>query len=203
MEEKKYTESFGALPFEEDVRDYRLKKAAVRAETFPEEFTLNPPKVKNQGSVGSCVAHAIAETVEYYNREQEKSDVLMSTGFIYGNRRGSLNKSSGMFVREALANTCKYGTVIKSDFKENVEVPKAITLFEERFDELKDRAFPNRFSTYFRLRSDVDIKYALMNYGPVVFAMTWRQGMYVDNGGILHVDPTRKADGGHCMIIYG
>ena len=203
MEEKKYIESFGALPFVEDVRDYRLKKAIVKTEVFPEEFTLVPPKVKNQGSVGSCVAHAIAETVEYYNREQEKNNTLMSTGFIYGNRRNSLSKASGMYIREALSNTCKYGTTTKKDFSENVEVPKAISLFEERFDELKDKAFPNRISTYFRLSSDADIKHALMNYGPVVFAMTWREGIEVDNGGVLHVDPTRKASGGHCMIIYG
>ena len=127
----------------------------------------------------------------------------MSTGFIYGNRRNSLSKASGMYVREALANTCKYGTTYKEDFKENVEVPKAIDLFEQRFDELKDKAYPNRFSTYFRLTSDNDIKHALMNYGPVVFAMRWRKGIYVDNGNIMHVDQKAKATGGHCMIIYG
>lgn len=203
MEKEKYIESFGSLPFVEDVRDYRLKKSIVKAEVFPEEFTLVPPKVKNQGAVGSCVAHAIAETVEYHNREQEKTNTLMSTGFIYGNRRNSLNKSSGMFIREALSNTCKYGTTTQKEFFENAEVPKAINLFEERFDELKDKAFPNRLSTYFRLISDADIKHALMNYGPVVFAMTWREGIHVDSKGILQVDPTRKATGGHCMIIYG
>lgn len=203
MEKEKYIESFGSLPFVEDVRDYRLKKSIVKAEVFPEEFTLVPPKVKNQGAVGSCVAHAIAETVEYHNREQEKTNTLMSTGFIYGNRRNSLNKSSGMFIREALSNTCKYGTTTQKEFFENAEVPKAINLFEERFEELKDKAFPNRLSTYFRLISDAGIKHALMNYGPVVFAMTWREGIHVDSKGILQVDPTRKATGGHCMIIYG
>ena len=122
---------------------------------------------------------------------------------MYGNRRNSLNKSSGMFIREALSNTCKYGTTTQKEFFENAEVPKAINLFEERFDELKDKAFPNRLSTYFRRISDADIKHALMNYGPVVFAMTWREGIHVDSKGILQVDPTRKATGGHCMIIYG
>ena len=131
MEKEKYIESFGSLPFVEDVRDYRLKKSIVKSEVFPEEFTLVPPKVKNQGAVGSCVAHAIAETVEYHNREQEKTNTLMSTGFIYGNRRNSLNKSSGMFIREALSNTCKYGTTTQKEFFENAEVPKAINLFEE------------------------------------------------------------------------
>ena len=68
-----------------------------------------------------------------------------------------------MYVREALANMCKFGNVFKEDFKENKEVPEAIDLFEERFDSLKEKAYPNRFSTYFRLTSTEDIKYALMN----------------------------------------
>ena len=166
---KSVIESLGALPFKVDVRDYKL--SAKEEIEFPETFELEAPKVKSQGAVGSCVAHSIAEVNEYFNKMQEKNDKAMSTGFIYGNRRNSIIKSSGMFVREALRNTCKYGNVYKDDFKENVEVPEAIDLFEARFDKLKDKAYPNRISTYFRLRSHEDIKRSLMEYGPVVFAM--------------------------------
>lgn len=163
-------EKFGSLPFRIDVRDYKLGVVCT-AEMLPYEYELKRVKVKNQGSVGSCVAHSIAEVVEYHNREQENNDKQMSVGFIYGNRRNSTNKSSGMYVREALANACKYGDVYQEDFPENEEVPNAINLFEQRFNSLKDKARPNRFSTYFRLTTAEEIKYAIMNYGPVVFAM--------------------------------
>ena len=197
---KVINETLGALPFKVDVRDYKL---SVTQEEFPESFELNKIRVKSQGSVGSCVAHSLAEVNEYFNREQENINKVMSTGFIYGNRRNSLSKKSGMYVREALSNLCKYGNVFKEDFNENVEVPEAIELFENRFDSLKEKAFPNRISSYFRLMSDNDIKYALMNYGPVVFAMTWYEGIKVDANGIMQVNTKNKKTGGHCMIIYG
>ena len=198
----KFIETFGALPFIEDVRDYRLKKI-TKAEDFPAEFTLDKVAVKSQGSVGSCVAHSVAEIIEYHNQKQEKNTLLMSTGFIYGNRRNSSSKTSGMYIREALSNACKYGDVYKADFNENKEVPEAIELFEQRFDALKDKAYPNRFSTYFRLTSDDEIKRALMSYGPVIFAVDWRADAKVDSDGVLHLDSKKEKTGGHCMIIYG
>ncbi len=203
MISKMYAKSFGALPLQEDVRDFKLRKLPTQAEVFPEEFELYHPPVKNQGWVGSCVAHSIAEAGEYFNKKQLGAHRDFSTGFIYGNRRNSVNKKSGMYVREALHNMCKYGTPFNEYFDENVEVPEAIQLFEERFEEMKDRAFPNRISTYFRLTSDADIKRALMNYGPVVFAMDWREDSSVDSEGVLRVNPKAKKEGGHCMIIYG
>ena len=202
-ETEKFIRAFGALPEEVDVRDYKLKRVATAVkEAFPETFELKMCAVKNQGAVGSCVAHAVAETIEYHNKVQDNITDKVSVGFIYGNRRGSLNKFSGMFVREALHNTCKYGDVFEADFKENKEVPDIIKLFEERFDSLKEKALSNRFSTYFRISSDDDIKYALINYGPVVFAMTWYDDTKVEDG-VMQVNTKSKKSGGHCMVIYG
>lgn len=195
------TKSFGALPSTKDVRDYKLKKE--KGLSFPDVFILTHPRIKDQGNVSSCVAHSIAEVIEYFNREQEKLDVSMSTGYIYGNRRESICKGEGMYVRDALKCACKYGTTYDGLFYENVEVPEAIRLFEERYESIKDKALPNRLSTYFRLTSEEDIKRALMNYGPVVFAMKWREDTTIDNNGILQINSRAKNLGGHCMLIYG
>lgn len=195
---------FGALPHQTDVRDYKLDVDSTGLK-FPKSFKLDTPRMKDQGPVGSCVAHSIAEVIEYHNTAQEKSDSIMSVGFIYGNRRNTTHKGTGMYLRNALSNACKYGDVLKADypFTDNVEVPEAITSFENCFEALKTIAYPNRFSTYFRVKSIDDIKYALINYGPVVFAVDWRADAYVDEGGILHLDVKKKKVGGHCMIIYG
>ena len=202
-EEYKFIEAFGALPGRVDVRDYRLKKLskATLAE-LPESFELNMCGVKNQWTVCSCVAHAIAEVIEYHNKTQEGVSEKVSTGFIYGNRRNSSSKSSGMYVREALQNAVDFGDVFAFDFSENVEVPTAIDVFEKRFDSLRSKAYPNRISTYFKLTSDDEIKYALMNHGPVVFAMSWYSDVRVGKDGVISTD--RKGyKGGHCMVIYG
>ena len=198
-----YDKTFGALPLQADVRDYKLNLKPTAGFQFPESFELSHPPIKNQGSVGSCVAHAVVETAEYFHRLQVGVYEHLSTGFVYGNRRNSLNKKSGMYVREALRNMCKCGTPYYGFFWENIEVPQAIELFERRYDDILEYALPNRFSTYFRLFSDDDIKLALMNYGPVVFAMNWHDNDYVDEHGILRVDTKSKKVGGHCMMIYG
>ena len=80
-----YIESCGAILSKTDVRDYKAVCVAT-TEDFPEEFELQMPDVKNQGSVGSCVAHSIALTIEYFSRLQGDDAREMSVGFIYANR---------------------------------------------------------------------------------------------------------------------
>ena len=202
MAEQEFVEGFGALNSLIDVRDYKLKKQLVK-NTFPATFELEMCDVKNQWFVGSCVAHAVAETIEYHNKVQDKITDKVSVGFIYGNRRNTTHKSGGMYVREALQNACEYGDCFEADFPENKEVPKAIDLFEKRFDNLKEKAYPNRFSTYFRVESDDDIKYALINYGPVIFTMYWYKDVKLKDGIISTSQNKKKSKGIHCMVIYG
>ena len=40
----------------------------------------------------------------------------MSTGYIYGNRKKTTHKGSGMVLRDALATLKEYGDVYESDF---------------------------------------------------------------------------------------
>lgn len=204
MATKKFVQSFGALKELTDVRDYKLSVKIEKDYDFPEHFEYHMRSVKNQGQVGSCVAHALAEVAEFYNWAQDGIEEKLSVGFIYGNRRNSLSKSSGMYIREALSNLRKHGDVFYNDFKENKEVPEIISLFESRFADLEEKAYPNRITKYFRISTDEEIKYTLMNYGPVVFAMTWYSDIIVNDQGVITTkqDPT-KSRGGHCMVIYG
>ena len=83
-----YIEAYGAIESDPDIRDYRIATATINEarESFPNEFELEMPAVKNQGSVGSCVAHSLATVIEYYNKKQHNEDIEMSVGYIYGNR---------------------------------------------------------------------------------------------------------------------
>lgn len=193
--------SLGAVFSETDVRDYTIEVAG--AMNFPEEFELKMRPVKNQETVGSCVAHSLAEIIEYFNFTQENKTEKMSTGFIYGNRRNSDYKGSGMILRDAIKAVCTYGDVYHRVFEENVEVPKAIDLFEQKFDELKDKAKFARFSTYIRLYTPEQIKAALINNGPVAFAINWYSDIKVKNGIMNSSCDQTLSQGGHCMVIYG
>lgn len=158
-------------------------------------------RIKNQGITGSCVAHSISEVIEYFNSVQNDDTTEMSTGYIYGNRNTSAWKDAGMITRDALKAVKLYGDVPKDDFPYNIEVPKAIEEYQKVSDELYEKGYPYRISTYARLTDTNSVKQALMNNGPVVMAMEWFDDMQVKKG-ILTTDKKRSA-GGHCMVIYG
>lgn len=192
--------AFGAIKSPKDVRDYRAV-CAVNSSSFPTEFELEMPEVKNQGSVGSCVAHSLATVVEYFSRHQGDDDRAMSTGYIYGNRLNSMHSGVGMVVRDAIAETCVYGTVPNEMFPHNVEVPLAIQVFQNKAVELYPHSYPNRLTSYYRLYTDAEIKASLMQNGPVVFAMEWFSDIVVEDG----IMKTKQVKSGayHCMVIYG
>lgn len=192
----------GSLKSSYDVRDYKL--AAQNEVTLPLEFSLTQTKVKNQGSVGSCVAHALSSVVEYFNFIQNNASDAMSTGYIYGNRQNSFHKGYGMYIREALSNLRNYGDVYHADFPYNIETPEGIDKFEESFAQLKDKGIPHRISSYYKLSTIDEIKYSLMHNGPVVFSIEWFSDLKVDAVNVMQsARLKRQSTGYHCMIIYG
>lgn len=194
----------GALFSPVDIRDYRIA-CAVSATVFPVEFELDyMPPVKNQGSVGSCVAHAVSTEIEYFNHVQGDSESEMSVGYIYGNRRNSTHSGTGMYTRDAIAAACEYGDVVRTLFPYNEEVPGIIDLFEKNAGELFAQGYPHRFTSYYRCANTAEIKTALMKNVPVIFAIEWYSDMRPDKYGVIQtLLQDKDKDGGHCMVIYG
>ena len=85
----------------EDLRDYKIHASANVVETFPEVFDLpSYGKIKNQGTVSSCVPHATSTILEYFDEGRN----MLSTNFIYGlQERISGRLDKGMY----LADACK------------------------------------------------------------------------------------------------
>lgn len=195
---------FGALPSKKDVQSYRAVSVRnIDTTSLPEEFELTMCDVKNQYTINACVAHAIAEVIEFFNLSQEKQYTEFSTGFIYGNRSNSSYKGSGMYVDKALDNARKVGDVPHDIFPYNVEVPKAISLYKEKADSLKPKAFPHRISEYFRLMTDDQMKVNLMENGPIVFSIPWYEDYSVDRSSNVLKHSSNKIVGYHAMVIYG
>ncbi len=196
--------NLGALFSIKDVRDYKLAiSKSQKVVIYDKEFELPMPKVKNQKNVASCVAHSIATVIEYFNIQQNNDTCKMSVGYIYGNRKNTLYKGKGMYVREALANTCKYGDVRHDSFPYNEEVPEIISKFEESHDELDKLGKGYVITKYYKLKNIDEIKFSLVNNGPVVFAMYWYDDIKLKDN-ILVTDHKKSKDtGGHAMVIYG
>lgn len=192
--------ALGAIFSGVDVRDYKMVCAAPSIE-FPAEFELKTVRIKDQRDVGSCVAHALSSIVEYYNSVQRNDPTEMSIAYIYGNRTNSEHKGSGMIMRDALDIVTRFGDVPKEEFPYNVEVPRAIELYERNADELYEVGRPNRISEYCRVNTVAAAKLALMAGVPLVMAMEWFEDMEVVDG-VLTTNYQGYA-GGHCMYIYG
>ena len=200
---KNYIEAFGAIESKIDVRDYQVACAAAPNVELPEVFELNMRAVKNQHSVSSCVAHALAAVVEYFNFMQEKTDTTMSTEFIYGNRINHIYTDKGMIIRDALENLRKYGTCPNSSMPGNIEVPEAIRRFNQDALGVIPAAYPNRITNYCSLYKTNDMKLWLMTKGPVVFSVKWYENYWLTVNNELHFDEKSEPSGCHCMVIYG
>ena len=200
---KNYIEAFGAIESKIDVRDYQVACAAAPNVELPEVFELNMRAVKNQHSVSSCVAHALAAVVEYFNFMQEKTDTTMSTEFIYGNRINHIYTDKGMIIRDALENLRKYGTCPNSSMPGNIEVPEAIRRFNQDALGVIPAAYPNRITNYCSLYKKNDMKLWLMTKGPIVFSVKWYENYWLTVNNELHFDEKSEPSGCHCMVIYG
>ena len=194
---KEIIEAFGALRSPFDARDYKL---VVSATEFPETFELPKVTIKNQGSVGSCVAHAASSVVEYHHKRQHKEKKVFSTEFIYGLRDIGYYVGEGMYIRNALNTLRKYGDVPTADLRGNNKCQKAMENVNANFDELKDKAYPHRISSYFRVNDENSIKNALINHGYVLAGMTWHKGAKLVDGVYT---PAGAVAGGHAIVIYG
>ena len=114
---------YGCLPAKKDLRDYKLCAANVQQE-YPKSFMVSGelPKVKNQGNVSSCCAHATSSILEYFDKNKH----VLSTNFIYGIQKKLFNQNQmGMYLAQACQIVKDYGDMLEKDCKGNNEIPVA------------------------------------------------------------------------------
>lgn len=195
---------YGCLPPVKDVRDYRLKKAAG-ATKLPSVFTLSIlPRVKDQGSVRSCVAHASSSILEYHAIHEGK-EAKLSTAFIYGIQKDLCGRTeSGMYLRDACKIVNTYGDMYEEDCEGNVEVPSAHKLAEDSLADIDKltKASEFKIASYFKLKNNNDIKRAIMNYGPVLASVKWYDTFHLDSNDRL-VGEQSGDYGYHAIMLYG
>lgn len=192
-----FNEVCGAVASPVDVRDYTIKAATE----FPVRYILNTPVVKNQGSESTCVAHGVSSVIEYHFARQHDVKKQFSTEFIYGYRDVGYYVGDGMVIRDALKTVQKYGDPFVSDCRGNSNYQEAMDKVFNNLDKYMELAYPHRISSYLRLKSEADIKTALMTTGPVLVSMNWYKGYkLVDD---VYTWDSSNDYGRHCVMIYG
>ena len=193
---------YGCLPQRIDLRDYKVKSKKACALSYPTEFELKElPPVKNQKTVNSCCAHAASSVLEYHDRAQHN----LSTNFFYGIQHKLFHQDGeGMYLADACKVAKQYGDMLESDCPGNTEVPKCWAIAEDAFnnEEARQRALEFKSASYYACKTDSDIKYALMNYGPVLASIHWYDSYIVNSKGIITFN-TNTPGGYHAIMVYG
>lgn len=194
--------AMGALAPEYDARDYSVMAMAGE---YPETYELSwRPAIKNQGSVGSCVAHATSEILEYFNRAEANIIEPLSTDFIYGMQGVAFGRlESGMFLRDACKIVQQYGDCYKSTISTNTEQPKCTENLKQTLnDNIYQEALNFHTASYAQCKTDNAIKHALMNYGPVLASIKWYDNYTMGADHVLNFDTTSD-NGYHAIMVYG
>lgn len=190
----------GCLPEKKDLRDYTFSPQAVGATDFPKEYILDMlSPVKNQGKVSSCVAHAMSTILEYHEKEH-----ILSTNFFYGGRCILYGRTGrGMYLRDACKIAKDYGDPYNLSCKGNTEAPWCADDVRGVFENKKilKEAKRQQILSYASLKNIEDIKYAIMNYGPVLVSIKWYHDTYLSER-ILQ-SSKQTGYGLHAIVLYG
>lgn len=193
----------GAIDSPVDLRDYDYSMVSGSSEKIevPESFELDYDiPIQNQGSIGSCVAHALMEMKSYIDNN------MYSIGFLYGNRSDTDHQESGLVPRQALKNLVKYGDCFKESFDYNIEYPDVRNKMSEiGTDKLLTEAAGHKSLAYVSLNSD-EIKEYLVKYKkPIMIVVRVYQNFYnaKSNKGIIPSEPVGAYKGNHAMVITG
>jgi C1A family cysteine protease len=196
------------IPSPQDDRDYKVTRLVTKASEFPSEFKIKyPGVVKDQGDVGSCMAHSIAETRETIEALQSKQYKQFSVGFVYGNREVPAGyDTEGMIPRDALKQLAACGDVYYEDFPFNEPYPSIYQRLGLVKAGLLEKANPHRITAYCRLWTLNDIKTALMKLGPVIIGIPVYDSFYNTGAdGIVPVPDvkTETLSGYHAITVFG
>ena len=186
---------YGSLQSPRDLRDFRVCSNNTKIE-LPSEFNLNHGIIKDQGSVNSCVAHALSSMLE------QKENNVFSTGWIYGYRPQGYYQGEGMYPREALKTLLNLGAVENEEFNHNVEMQEAKKLVDDDLIRLEVYAEDLKISAYARLYNIEEIKtwlYTKEIAVPVSIATT---DLKIDKNNIIQI-PSTYPNVGHMMLIVG
>lgn len=173
--------------------DYETICGAVGT-SFPEEYEIpreNTGTLKNQGTVGACVAEVISQIAENWYTKQTGENTEMSEGFIYGALRNEDSTGEGMIVTRALNLWTSIGTLPKKYFdilEEMPEIKKVVAKFPEFYDIASKYKITGYVSlNYTKQKKDEAIKSALMKY----------------QYGLVAVSDDYFSGGGHCIQLTG
>ena len=134
----------------DDEQDYTLDMLVASSDelSLPSSYkTQTTVPVVSQGSIGCCVACALASSRYIQEELQEGSANKFSVNYIYGNRLSTDSQDEGMVPREALQTLLRRGDCHWSDFPGYNTYETAKSLYEANKSEYDSLAYPYKINS--------------------------------------------------------
>lgn len=204
------TRQYGWIADTPDFRDhiYNASYPGMYAGKLPESVDLRPgcPPVWNQGSLGSCTAHAVGAALEFDRKKQGLPDFEPSCLYLYWVTRSlehTIYSDSGAQIRTAVKAANRYGVCPEEEWPYLIEKfmirPPAKCWADAKLD---------RAVSYQRVRRDLTQMQACLASGyPFIFGFSVYESFErqdVAEHGIVPI-PSKNEQllGGHAVLCVG
>jgi C1A family cysteine protease len=194
----------GWKPDTKDHRDYRLPPP-IDPHAIPSLSDLRPhaPPIRDQQSIGSCVANGSLEAFGFLYTRDGKPDPLLSRLWAYALcRKGEgtpLAEDSGCQIRDMMSTLAAFGAP-----PENLYPYIEAKFSDEPPQDLYPIAAQHKALFYYRCPNLLTIKASISQGYPVVFGMSLPENFMSDecaSTGIVKYPSAKEGfDGGHCML---
>jgi C1A family cysteine protease len=214
----------GWIPDYPDIRDYTEKteeisslhspKGPQKVKDLPSSIDLREwcSPVENQGSLGSCTAHAGAGIIEYYERKSFGRHIEASRLFLYKVTRNlmKMKGDTGAYLRKTMGAMVLFGAPPEEHWP--------YTDDEKKFDQEPPAfcyAFAQNYQTIKYFRHDPQgtkpeeilkrVKTYLAKGHPAMFGFTVYNSIEQaeSTGGIPFPSPKERIEGGHAVVMVG
>lgn len=161
---------FGWHPDMPDARDYQLRVPKAVRQALPPRYDLRPSMrpvpVSDQGQLGSCVANAWADTMEFLMVAQGKRHEDLSRLFVYWlarQREGTVQVDAGCMVRSGAKALAQTGVCHERTW------PYVISRFKQEPSAASYQQAPNhKIVVYQRVLNLQQLKVCVTQRAPVV-----------------------------------
>lgn len=188
----------GLLPDKTDERDYLYKQQDFLE--LPKKLTLEMPKIRNQGNIGSCASFSITTILShFYSLSREFSPL-----FVYYNARmeefGTAEKDTGNTLRGVLKSINKTGFCTEHfweyDTKKYTEEPTKSAYLDGKETLTGDKILYQRVFTANEIKNGMN-----KGYLPY-FGFKMYENLFAEFNGFIPY-PSGKMLGGHAVVISG
>ncbi|HSC54881.1 MAG TPA: C1 family peptidase [Phnomibacter sp.] len=200
------TETVKSMLAAADIKSSKPAKAATSADLR----TWCSP-IENQGSIGSCTAHAGVGMIEYFERRAFGRHLDASRLFLYKVTRNLLGWTgdTGAFLRTTMGAMALFGTPPESFWpynisKYDIEPSAFLYAYGQSYQAIQFY----RLDPVGTARPDIlaSLKTHLTAGLPAMFGFTCYSSLYSDSGNkgnIPYPAPTEKTVGGHAVMAVG